>query len=212
MSTAEYRETAPPLLRLGAGADDGPGAFFDTGLPAALPYVGLSHVDPDRVVRDPFHNRVRVDTAAEPRMPVLLLELGAEDGRDRAAPQLHQLQQHGPKLGVRLVQQPLVVHEQAERAVLVDQLPLIARALAALPPEVFEVGLPDVARPHPPAVDGLREYQEGGVLSVPVRPCSTTFSQRPTNPHVASSVTDNLRGRSPERSHLDVLAYSYSPC
>ena len=114
--------------------------------------------------------------------------------------------------GVRLVQQPLVVHEQAERTVIVDQLPLAARALAALPPEVFEVGLPDVARPHPPAVDGLREYQEGGVLSVPVRLCSTTFSQRPTNPHVASSVTDNLRGRSPERCRLDVLAYSYSPC
>lgn len=50
-------------------------------------------------------------------MPVLLLELGAEDGRGRAAPQLNQLQQHRPELSVRLVQKPLVDHEQAERTV-----------------------------------------------------------------------------------------------
>ena len=33
-------------------------------------------------------------------MPVLLLELGAEDGRGRATPQLHQFQQHRPELGI----------------------------------------------------------------------------------------------------------------
>lgn len=90
-------------------------------------------------------------------MPVLLLELGTEDGRGRAVPQLHQLQQHGPELGVGLVQQPLVDHEQAERAVLADELALAARPLPALPPEVLEVGLADVARPHPPGAGGLRE-------------------------------------------------------
>ena len=95
LSTAEYRETAPPILRLGTGADMGPGAVLLPAVrPAALPHVRLAHVDPDRVVHDPVHDRVGVDPAAEPRVPVLLLELGAEDGRGGAAPQLHQLQQH----------------------------------------------------------------------------------------------------------------------
>lgn len=92
MSTAEYRETAPLILRLGTGADMDPGAAILLAVrPAALPHVGLAHVDPSRVVHDPFHERVGVDPAAEPRVPVLLLELGAEDGRGRAVPQLHQL-------------------------------------------------------------------------------------------------------------------------
>lgn len=90
-------------------------------------------------------------------MSVLLLELGAEDGRGRAVPQLHQLQQHRPELGIGLVEQPLVDHEQAERPVLPDELAFAARPLTALPPEVLEVGLPDVARPHPPGAGCLRE-------------------------------------------------------
>ena len=158
MSTAEYRETAPPISRLGTGADTGPGAFLLLAVsPAALPHVRLAHVDPGRVVHDPVHNRVGVDPAAEPRVPVLLLELGAEDCRGGAVPQLHQLQQHGPELRVRLVEQPLVDHEQPERAVLADELALAAGALPALPPEVLEVELPDVARPDPPGAGGLRE-------------------------------------------------------
>ena len=52
MSTAEYRETAPPLLRLGTGAGMGPGAHlllaFDA---AALPHVGLAH---DDMLGEPF--------------------------------------------------------------------------------------------------------------------------------------------------------------
>lgn len=79
-------------------------------------------------MHDPVHNRVRVYPAAEPRVPVLLLELGAEDGRGRAAPQLNQLQQHRPELSVRFVQKPLVDHEQAERAVLADELALDTRS------------------------------------------------------------------------------------
>lgn len=79
-------------------------------------------------MHDPVHNRVRVYPAAEPRVPVLLLELGAEDGRGRAAPQLNQLQQHRPELSVRLVQKPLDDHEQAERAVLADELALDTRS------------------------------------------------------------------------------------
>lgn len=79
-------------------------------------------------MHDPVHNRVRVYPAAEPRVPVLLLELGAEDGRGRAAPQLNQLQQHRPELSVRLVQKPLVDHEQAEHAVLADELALDTRS------------------------------------------------------------------------------------
>ena len=94
--------------------------FIATGLSAALPHVGLAHVDPDRVVHDPVHDPVRVSPAAEPRVPVLLLELGAEDGRGCTVPQLHRLQRHRPELGARLVEQPLVDHEQAERAVLAN--------------------------------------------------------------------------------------------
>lgn len=90
-------------------------------------------------------------------MPVLLLEMGAEYGRGRAVPQLHQLQQHGPELRVRPVERPLVDHEQAERPVLADELAPAARPPPALPPEVLEVGLPDVARPHPPGAGCLRE-------------------------------------------------------
>lgn len=52
MSTAEYRETAPPLLRLGTGADMDPGAHllltFDA---AALPHIGLAH---DDLLGEPF--------------------------------------------------------------------------------------------------------------------------------------------------------------
>lgn len=129
MSTAEYRETAPPISRLGTGADTGPGAFFRyrsiRGAAACWPRPCR---EPDRAVQDPVHNRVRVYPAAEPRVPVLLLELGAEDGRGRAAPQLNQLQQHRPELSVRLVQKPLVDHEQAERAVLADELALDTRS------------------------------------------------------------------------------------
>lgn len=74
----------------------------------ALPHVGLTHVEPDRVVHDPDHDRVRVDPAAAPRVTVFLLELGAEYDRNRAIPQLQQLRL---ELRVRLVQQPLVDNE-----------------------------------------------------------------------------------------------------
>lgn len=80
--------------------------FIATSLSAALLHVGLAHVNPDRAVRDPVHDCVRVDPVAEPWVPVLLLELGTEDGRGRVVPQLYQLQQHRPVLSVRLVQQP----------------------------------------------------------------------------------------------------------
>lgn len=77
--------------------------LFATGLSAALPHVGFAHVDPVRVVHDTVHNRVGMYPAAEPQVPVLLLELGTEDGRGRAAPQLdqlHQLRQHRPELDI----------------------------------------------------------------------------------------------------------------
>ena len=63
--------------------------FVATGLSAALPHVGLAHVDPDRVVHDPVHDRVGMHPAAEPRVLVLLLELGAEYGGTGAAPWFH---------------------------------------------------------------------------------------------------------------------------
>lgn len=69
-------------MQVGTGARVGPGAVILLAVrPAALPHVCLAHVDPDRFVRDPVHGCVRVDPADESRVPVLLLELGAEDGR-----------------------------------------------------------------------------------------------------------------------------------
>ena len=145
-----YRAWAP-------GPTLAPVLFIATGLSAALPHVGLAHVDPDRVVHDPVHDGVGMHPAAESRVPVLLLELDVEYGRGRAVPQLHQLQQHGPELRVRPVEQSLVDHERAERPVLADELALAARPLPALLPEVLEVGLVHAARPHPPGAGGLRQ-------------------------------------------------------
>lgn len=52
LSTAECRDSAASILRLGTGADIGSGAhlLLVAGL-AALPYVALAHADPARVVR-----------------------------------------------------------------------------------------------------------------------------------------------------------------
>lgn len=96
---------------------------------------------------DAVHDRVRVHAAAEPRVPVLLSELRAQDGRCPPVAQLEKLQQHPPEQFVRPLEQPLVDHEQAERPVLPQQLPLAAGPAAALAPEVLEVGLPYVAGP-----------------------------------------------------------------
>lgn len=60
-----------------------------------LSHVGLAHIGPDCVVRNSVHDGVRVDPVTELRAPVLLLELGAEYGRDGAVPQLRQFQRHG---------------------------------------------------------------------------------------------------------------------
>lgn len=69
-------------MQVGTGARVGPGAILLLAVrPAALPHVCLAHVSPDRFARDPVNGRVRMDPADEPRVPVLLLELGAEDGR-----------------------------------------------------------------------------------------------------------------------------------
>lgn len=74
LSTAEYREVALALLRLGTVAVMRPGAFYllTSGI-AVLPHVSLARADPDRIVYDPVLDRVRMDPAAEPRVPVLLL-------------------------------------------------------------------------------------------------------------------------------------------
>ena len=67
MSAAEYRETAPPISRLGTGADVGPGAVLLLAVRVAAPtHVGLAHVDPGRVVRNPVHDRGGMGPAAEP--------------------------------------------------------------------------------------------------------------------------------------------------
>ena len=111
-----------------------------------LPHVGVAHVHPRRVVRDAVHDGVGVDATAEPRVPVLLPELRAEDRRARPVAQLHELQQHASEQLVGPLEQPLVDYEQAVRAVLAHELPLAAGPLAAFAPQVLEVGLANVAR------------------------------------------------------------------
>ena len=65
MSAAEYRDTAPSLLRLGAGADAGPGTLLLLAACLATPpYVGLAYVGSDSVMRDFVHDRVRMDPLA----------------------------------------------------------------------------------------------------------------------------------------------------
>ena len=73
-------------------------------LPLAVlsPHVHLSHLYPRGGVDDAVHDGVGVDAAAEPGMPVLLLELSAEDCGGFLESPLHHLEQ------------PFVQHEQLE--------------------------------------------------------------------------------------------------
>ncbi len=50
-----------------------PVQFTATGLSAALPHVGLSHIDLDRIVRDTVHGNVRMEPAAEGRAQTFFL-------------------------------------------------------------------------------------------------------------------------------------------
>lgn len=69
------------LLSMGTRADVSSGAFLLLVIrPAELADVSRAHGDPGRIEHDTFHNRVRMDPAAELRVPVLLLKLGAEYG------------------------------------------------------------------------------------------------------------------------------------
>lgn len=52
---------------------------YSPPLAVLSPHVHLSHLYPRGVVDDAVHDAVGVDAAAEPVMPVLLLELRAED-------------------------------------------------------------------------------------------------------------------------------------
>jgi len=94
-------------------------------------------------VDDAVHDGVSVDPAAEPGVPVLLAELGAEDGGRRAVAGLHELEQEAPEELVGAVEQPLVEHEDLEGRVLPRDLALAAGALARLAPELLQVGAPE---------------------------------------------------------------------
>lgn len=66
---------------MGTRADVSPGAYLLLVIrPAELANVSRAHGDLGRVAHDTVHDRVRMDPAAEPRVPVLLLKLGAEYG------------------------------------------------------------------------------------------------------------------------------------
>lgn len=116
---------------------------------------------------DAVHDRVRKHAAAEPRAPVLLSELRAQDGRRPPVAQLEKLQQHPPEQLVRPLEQPLVDHEQVERPALPQQLPLTVRPIAALATEVIEVGLPYVAGPDPLSEGRLGECAREMRLALP---------------------------------------------
>lgn len=59
LSTAEYHETAPPLLGLGGEFDIGPAAVLLLAIRTAAPLqVGLAHIDQDYAVPDLAHGRV----------------------------------------------------------------------------------------------------------------------------------------------------------
>lgn len=106
---------------------------------------------------DPVHDRLRVDAATEPGVPVLLAELGAEDGGSASVTGFRQLEQEPAEELVGPVEQPFVEHEDLVGGALADELPLAPGALPALAPEVLEVGRPHVARPHPPLARRLGE-------------------------------------------------------
>lgn len=66
---------------MGTRADVSPGAFLLLVIRSAeLANVSRAHGDPGRIEHDSVHDRVRMDPAADPRVPVLLLKLGAEYG------------------------------------------------------------------------------------------------------------------------------------
>lgn len=85
-------------------------------LPLAVlsPHVHLSHLYPRGVVDDAVHDGVGVDAAVEPGMPVLLLELRAEDRGGLLESPLHHLEHEGAEALVGLLEQPFVQHEQLE--------------------------------------------------------------------------------------------------
>lgn len=66
---------------MGTRVDVSPGAFLLLVIRSAeLANVSRAHGDLDRVAHDTVHDRVCMDPAAEPRVPVLLTKLGAEYG------------------------------------------------------------------------------------------------------------------------------------
>ena len=162
---------------------------------------------PDGVVDDAVHDRVRVHAAAEPRVPVLLSDC-VHRTVDASVAQLEKLQQHSPEQLVRPLQEPLVYHEQAERPVLPQQLPLAAGPVAALAPEVLEVGLPYVAGPDPLGAGRLGERAREVGLAGPGRPEEHDVVAALGDPQVASSATVTLSSPRPSEKSIDLTSAS----
>lgn len=130
----------PVLLRLEAG-------------PQLPPHVHLLYVDPDGVVDYMVHDRVGVDAAAEPGMPVLLPGLRAEHGRRGAVVCLHELEQEGSIRFVGPVERPFVQHEDLEGGVLAHEPRLAVGLLPRRAPQPLQVGAPHVVHA---GVSGMR--------------------------------------------------------
>lgn len=108
------------------------------------PHVHLPHFYPRGVVDDAVHDGVGVDAAAEPGMPVLLLELRTEDRGSLLVSPLHHLEDEGAEALVELLEQPLVQHEQPEVRHLSHELGVAPEQQPTLDPPLLCLG----ASPH----------------------------------------------------------------
>lgn len=193
-----YREPIPPAFSIDTGDAH---ALFETG-PQLPPHAHLAHADPCGAVDDAVHDGVGVDPAAEPGVPVLLAELGAEDGGRRAVAGLHEPGQEAPEELVGAVGQPLVEHEDLEGRVPPRDLALAAGALARLAPVPLQVGAPDVAGPHPPLAGGPGDRAGEMGLARAGGPRGTTLWPRSAKPQVASSAIGSRSGPRPSEESM----------
>ncbi len=112
-------------------------------------HVVTAGLDPDRVVHDPVHDRIRVDSGSESLMPVLLRILGAEHRRRTVVAAFEQFQQHAAHRLIRMIEQPFVYHENAERGVLLQELRRAHRFVQRLRPSFFKIRHANIVRTDP---------------------------------------------------------------
>ena len=153
MNSTQYRLKAAPGRARRA-------APLPSGLTATRPALDLpprrrcvfSHVripgfDPDRAMHDPVHDRVSVNITAETLMPVFLRILSAEHGRDTVIAAFEELEQHPTHMLTRLIEEPLIDHEEMERRVFAEELLFPSRFICRSEPGLFEIRHPNIQGP-----------------------------------------------------------------